>query len=87
MVIKNINKMNKSVIILILLFSVINISAYAQCNYADFSESPNELYRKRVKESGMRYGNPYTLFVKGDDFNLNTSITQKTGVYTYCKYQ
>ena len=38
----------------ILLLSVLLISfnnTFAQCNYADFSDAPKELLRKRVKES------------------------------------
>jgi len=48
----------------------------AQCDYANFSDAPEELFRKRVKEMGMRYGNPYTMFVKGDNFDLDTTLSQ-----------
>jgi hypothetical protein len=48
----------------------------AQCYYHDESNPPEELFRKRVKEQGMRYGNPYTMFVRDDNFNKDTSLDQ-----------
>jgi hypothetical protein len=51
-------------------------NASAQCYYHDESNPPEELFRKRVKEDGMRYGNPYTMFVRDDNFSLNTSLAQ-----------
>lgn len=61
--------MKNFILILILITSSQTISA--QCDYADFSDAPEELFRKRVKEPGMRYGNPYTMFVRDENFNLN----------------
>jgi hypothetical protein len=51
-------------------------NASAQCYYHDESNPPEELFRKRVKEQGMRYGNPYTMFVRDDKFNKDTSLFQ-----------
>jgi hypothetical protein len=48
---------------LLIIGLILSLSAIAQCDYADFSDAPEELFRKRVKEPGMRYGNPYTMFV------------------------
>ncbi len=65
----------KKIFAILLLILIFNSKVYTQCEYADFSDAPKELFRKRVKEEGMRYGNPYTMFVKGDDFNLDNAIT------------
>lgn len=70
MVIKNLRIKS---IILIFLYNIISFNIYAQCNYAEYSDAPKELFRKRVKEPGMRYGNPYTMFVRDENFNLNTA--------------
>ncbi len=67
MAIKNLKPMR---IILIILFNILSLGIYAQCDYEDFSDAPEELFRKRVKEDGMRYGNPYTMFLRDDKFNL-----------------
>ncbi|MFZ4797406.1 MAG: hypothetical protein ACOYMA_07910 [Bacteroidia bacterium] len=65
----------KKIILLILLTFNVGL-LYSQCNYADFSDAPKELLRKRVKESNMRYGSPYTMFVRGDDFDI--TLNKKT---------
>ncbi len=70
MVIKNLRIKS---IILIFLYNIISLNIYAQCNYAEYSDAPEELFKKRVSESGMRYGNPYTMFVRDENFNLNTA--------------
>jgi hypothetical protein len=66
--------MKKLLLCLILISFFIKVNA--QCDYADYSDAPEELFRKRVKEPEMRYGNPYTMFVRGDDFNLEEILTQ-----------
>ncbi len=53
---------------------LLSLNAIAQCNYAEFSDAPKELFRKRVKEPGMRYGNPYTMFVRDENFNLQNTL-------------
>ncbi len=73
MVIKNLRIKS---IILLFLYNLISLISYAQCNYAEYSDAPKELFRKRVKEPGMRYGNPYTMFVRDENFNLNTTLEQ-----------
>ena len=47
-----------------ILIITLALQSFAQCRYSDFSESPKELLRKRVKDNelGFRYGNPYTMF-------------------------
>ena len=64
------------ILLLVLLILTLSIRINAQCEYVNYSDSPEELFRKRVKESGMRYGNPYTMFVKGDHFNLDSTLSQ-----------
>ena len=61
-------------LLFILLTQTLYINVNAQCDYASYSDAPDELFRKRVNEPGMRYGNPYTMFVKGDDFSLDKSL-------------
>ncbi|NDC31067.1 MAG: hypothetical protein EBZ58_09075, partial [Bacteroidetes bacterium] len=61
-------------LLLILLSLTQLISVKAQCDFVNYSDAPDELFRKRVNEPGMRYGNPYTMFVKGDDFSLDKSL-------------
>jgi len=48
-------------ILLILLCNVFVINA--QCSYVEYSNTPKELLRKRVKdnEPGFRYGNPHPI--------------------------
>lgn len=64
----------KRLAILFLLIIINDRVTFSQCQYGDKSNSPEELFRKRLRPEGMRYGNPYTMFVKGDDFNLNNSL-------------
>jgi hypothetical protein len=66
--------MKKLLLCLILISFFIKVNA--QCDYADYSDAPKELFRKRVNETGMRYGNPYTMFVRGDNFNLDNTLIQ-----------
>ncbi len=65
----------KKILLTILTISI-TINIFAQCDYADDSDAPEELYRKRVDEVGMRYGNPYTMFVRGDNFNLAENLLE-----------
>ena len=48
---------------------------FAQCDYADYSDAPDEHYLQRLKdgESGFRYGNPYTMFNRRDYPNWTLS--------------
>ena len=66
----------RKILILILLFLCYRGSA--QCDYADDSNAPKELLRKRLKdkESGFRYGNPYTMFTRSDGFDLAVTLNQ-----------
>jgi hypothetical protein len=64
--------MKKLLFILLSLTQLISVKA--QCDFVNYSDAPDELFRKRVNEPGMRYGNPYTMFVKGDDFSLDKSL-------------
>jgi len=71
----------------------------AQCDYADDSDAPKELFRKRLKdkESGFRYGNPYTMFARKEGFDLPIALNQirenivkitpilKTNLYDYSR--
>ncbi len=63
----------KKLLLIILLLNFLN-DTIAQCYYHDQSNPPEELFRKRVKEDKMRYGNPYTMFVRGDDFDVKVEI-------------
>ena len=65
MAIKNL----KLILLLFAIFSQTDL-IHAQCFNHSESNPPEELFRKRVKEQGMRYGNPYTMFVRDDKFNL-----------------
>ncbi|MBC7382737.1 MAG: hypothetical protein H7296_07030 [Bacteroidia bacterium] len=54
---------------------------YCQCNFNDqMGSPPEELNRRHLndihdnKVPGFRYGHPYTMFVKGDDFNLINTL-------------
>lgn len=60
----------------LLLLLIFNSKVYSQCEFAKYSDAPEELFRKRVNEPGMLYGNPCTMFVKGDDFYLDSEITR-----------
>ena len=62
----------KNLKLILLLFAVFLQTdlIHAQCFNHSESNPPEELFRKRVKEEGMRYGNPYTMFVLDDKFNL-----------------
>ena len=62
----------KNLKIILLLFAIFTQidTIHSQCYYHDESNPPEELFRKRVKEQGMRYGNPYTMFVRDNKFNL-----------------
>ncbi len=75
MVIKNLKKV---ICFAIIIFASLCYSknASGQCYYHDESNPPEELFRKRVREDGMRYGNPYTMFVRDDKFNKDTSLLQ-----------
>ena len=66
----------KKLFTVLLLLLIFNSKVYSQCEFAKYSDAPEELFRKRVNETGMLYGNPYTMFVKGDDFNLDSEITR-----------
>jgi hypothetical protein len=61
----------KKLFTVLLLLLIFNSKVYSQCEFAKYSDAPEELFRKRVNETGMLYGNPYTMFVKGDDFNFD----------------
>ena len=69
--------MKKNLFILITILFFTNYTN-AQCDYADDSDVPKELFRKRLKdkEAGFRYGNPYTMFVHTVDFNLATTLNK-----------
>jgi len=59
---------------LTLLVLIISNAAYTQCDYRKYSNSPMELNRKHLQENGMRNGNPYTMFVKDDNFNIGNVL-------------
>ena len=65
-------------ILLLLLCNVFVINA--QCSYAEYSNTPKELLRKRVKdnEPGFRYGNPYTMFNRSNypNWSLNEELNR-----------
>ncbi|NDC30560.1 MAG: hypothetical protein EBZ58_06410, partial [Bacteroidetes bacterium] len=52
----------------------------AQCDFADDSDAPKELFRKRLKdkEVGFRYGNPYTMFNRQnyENWDLETTLNK-----------
>jgi hypothetical protein len=69
MVIKNLKKVIcvATIVVVTLCYAK---NASCQCYYHDESNAPEELFRKRVREDKMRYGNPYTMFLRDDKFNL-----------------
>ncbi len=71
MAIKNL----KLILLLFAIFSQTDL-IHAQCFNHSESNPPEELFRKRVKEEGMRYGNPYTMFVRDNNFKLKSTIEQ-----------
>ena len=59
-------------------FCITILHVSAQCSYIEYSNTPKELLRKRVKdnEPGFRYGNPYTMFNRQnyESWNLNNDL-------------
>jgi hypothetical protein len=73
----------KIVLLLFAIFTQIDF-IHSQCYYHDESNAPEELFRKRVKEQGMRYGNPYTMFVRDDNFDLKKKLDEiRTNINNY----
>jgi hypothetical protein len=64
--------------LLLILLLILGYKVNAQCDYADDSDAPKELFRKRLKdkEAGFRYGNPYTMFTREEGFNLSITLNQ-----------
>ncbi|MBC7383134.1 MAG: hypothetical protein H7296_09095 [Bacteroidia bacterium] len=67
--------------IFFILMQYLPLYVYCQCNFNDqMGSPPEELNRRHLndihdnKVPGFRYGHPYTMFVKGDDFNLLSSL-------------
>ncbi len=55
--------MERKLIIITVIYIVFYQKVLAQSSYAEYSNTPKELLRKRVKdnEPGFRYGNPHPI--------------------------
>jgi hypothetical protein len=67
---------NGIITMLFLLSFVFAVNSQNLCDNHEtpFGGMPNELYRGRLKKEGALYGNPYTIFNKRNNGNVNFSL-------------